>query len=70
MARGFQLAPGTNAQVREAQNPGLTKSELLPLGASRSAAVRTVVAARDDCPLGLMVTLAHDYHVDVRMRDR
>lgn len=66
MARGFQLAPGTHAEVREAQNPELTKSELLPLGASRSAAVRTIVAAREDCPLGLMVTLAHDYHVDVR----
>lgn len=66
MARGFHLAPGTDAQLREAQNPNLTKSELLPLGSSRSAAVRTVVASRQDCPLGLMVALAHDYHVDVR----
>jgi hypothetical protein len=66
MARGFQLTPGANAEMREAQNPELTKSELLPLGASRSTAVRIIVAARQDCPLGLMVTLAHDYHVDVR----
>lgn len=66
MARGFHLAPGTEAQMREAQNPNLTKSELLPLGSSRSTAVRAIVAGRQDCPLGLMVALAHDFHVDVR----
>ncbi|MCB2412952.1 hypothetical protein LGT39_08845 [Demequina sp. TTPB684] len=47
-------------------NPALTKAELLPLGSSRSVAVRAVVASRLDCPLGLMVSLAHDYHPDVR----
>lgn len=66
MARGFHHAPGTDVQMHQAQDPGLTKSELLPLGSSRSAAVREVVASRQDCPLGLMVSLAHDYHVDVR----
>ncbi len=66
MARGFHPAPGANAEVHEAQNPDLSKAELLPLGSSRSVAVRAIVAARLDCPLGLMVTLAHDYHPDVR----
>jgi hypothetical protein len=66
MARGFHPAPGANAEVHEAQNPALSKAELLPLGGSRSVAVRAIVAARLDCPLGLMVTLAHDHHPDVR----
>ncbi len=66
MARGFHHAPGADAEALEAQNPALTKAALLPLGSSRSVAVRAIVASRLDCPLGLMVTLAHDYHVDVR----
>ncbi|WP_291378184.1 hypothetical protein [Demequina sp.] len=66
MARGFHPAPGASAEVREAMNPDLSKAELLPLGGSRTVAVRAIVAARLDCPLGLMVTLAHDYHPDVR----
>ena len=66
MARGFHPGAGTNTEVREAENPALTKAELIPLGSSRSVAVRVIVAARQDCPLGLMVSLAHDYHVDVR----
>jgi len=66
MARGFNYAPGASAEVQEAARPGLDKTHIAALGASRNALVRAAVAARPDCPLGLMVSLAHDYHADVR----
>lgn len=66
MARGFNYAPGASPEVLEAQQPGLHRTHIMALGASRNVLVRTNVAARADCPLGLMVTLAHDYHADVR----
>ncbi len=67
MARGFSRAPGASPAVIAASDPALTKNELLELGGSRNHAVRAAVAARPDCPLGLMVTLAHDVSVDVRV---
>lgn len=67
MARGFSRAPGASPAVRAASDPALTKNELLELGGSRNYAVRAAVAARPDCPLGLMVTLAHDVSADVRV---
>lgn len=66
MARGFNYAPGASAELVEAQQPGLHKTHLAALGASRNTLVRAAVAGRDDCPLGLMVTLAHDYSAEVR----
>lgn len=66
MARGFNYAPGASAEVQAALEPELTKEQLVEFGASRNALVRAAVAARSDCPLGLMVTLAHDYSAEVR----
>ena len=66
MARGFNYAPGASAEVQAAIEPGLTKDQLVEFGASRNALVRAAIAARADCPLGLMVTLAHDYSAEVR----
>lgn len=67
MARGFSSAPGASPDIVRAQAPELTKAELLEFGASRNRLVRGVVASRADCPLGLMVTLAHDFDTEVRM---
>ena len=44
----------------------LDKQRIGELGSSRNALVRAAIAARTDCPLGLMVTLAHDYSAEVR----
>ncbi len=66
MARGFSYAPGASVEVDEASTPGLTKERIQELGGSRNALVREAVAAREDCPFGLMVTLAHDHVVPVR----
>ena len=67
MARGFNYAAGASAEVDEARQPGLHKTHLMALGSSKNNLVRTVIAGREDCPLGLMVTLAHDYSAEVRM---
>ena len=67
MARGFSSAPGASPDIVRAQAPELTKAELLEFGASKNRLVRGVVASRPDCPLGLMVTLAHDFDTDVRI---
>lgn len=66
MARGFNYAPGASAEVEEAARPGLDKARINELAGSRNALVRAAIAARTDCPLGLMVTLAHDYSAEVR----
>ncbi|MDN4475057.1 hypothetical protein QQX09_04195 [Demequina sp. SYSU T00192] len=66
MARGFSYAPGASTEVEEAAAPGLTKERMQELGGSRNALVREAIAARTDCPFGLMVTLAHDHVVPVR----
>lgn len=66
MARGFSSAPGASAEWVEASASELEKSRMLVLGTSRNGLVRAAIAERKDCPFGLMVTLAHDYSVDVR----
>jgi hypothetical protein len=66
MARGFNYAPGASAEVQEASMSTLDKQRIGELGSSRNALVRAAIAARTDCPLGLMVTLAHDYSAEVR----
>src|SRR6478735_8773523 len=66
MARGFNYAPGASVEVQAATDPGLTKDQVTAFGSSRNALVRASIAARADCPLGLMVTLAHDFSADVR----
>lgn len=67
MARGFNYAPGSRPEVLAALDPSLTKPQILELGSSRNMAVRAAIATREDCPLGLMVTLAHDYATEVRV---
>lgn len=66
MARGFTYAPINDPAVEEASSPGLPKERILELAESRNALVRAAVAGREDCPFGLMATLAHDFHADVR----
>lgn len=66
MARGFSSAPGASAELVEVSASELEKSRMLVLGTSKNGLVRTAIAERSDCPFGLMVTLAHDYSVDVR----
>ncbi|PKQ26669.1 MAG: hypothetical protein CVT64_02885 [Actinobacteria bacterium HGW-Actinobacteria-4] len=66
MARGFSYAAGASDEVEAARQPELDKATLQAMGQSKNAYVREIIAGRSDCPLGLMVTLAHDYVPDVR----
>ena len=66
MARGFSSAPGASAECVEASASPIEKSRMLVLGTSKNGLVRAAIAERADCPFGLMVTLAHDYSVEVR----
>ena len=66
MARGFNYAPGSSPEVDEALQPGLHRAHVQALAQSKNWLVREVIAGRDDCPLGVMVGLAHDSHTEVR----
>lgn len=66
MARGYRQAPGSSPEINEAQLPNLDNATLAAHGRSKNAVVRAIIAARTDCPFGLMVTLAHDPAVEVR----
>ncbi|WP_062383888.1 hypothetical protein [Demequina iriomotensis] len=66
MARGFNYAPGASDEVEEAAAAELSKERMMALGASRNPVVREAIAARPECPFGLMVTLAHDSAAPVR----
>ncbi|MDN4478128.1 hypothetical protein QQX10_09595 [Demequina sp. SYSU T00039] len=66
MARGFNYAPINDPLVDEAASPGLAKDRILALADSRNALVRSTIAAREDCPFGLMASMAHDFSSDVR----
>ncbi len=66
MARGFNYAPGASAEVAEAGQPELDKDRLRLLADSRNALVREAIAARADCPFGLMAQLVHDHDARVR----
>ncbi|WP_159449597.1 hypothetical protein [Demequina sp. NBRC 110057] len=66
MARGFNYAPGASAEVEEAGQPGLHRTQVAVLAGSKNVLVRAAVAARPDLPLGLLVTLAHDRATEVR----
>ncbi|MDE0572455.1 hypothetical protein ON058_03405 [Demequina sp. B12] len=66
MARGFNYAPGSSAEVERARQPVVHKTELAVLAASKNSVVKEALARRDDLPLGVMVTLAHDRHTEVR----
>lgn len=66
MARGFNYAPGASPEVDEAMQPGLHRAHLQALSQSKNWLVREVIGAREDCPLGVMVGLAHDSHQEVR----
>jgi hypothetical protein len=67
MARGFNYAPGASPEADEAMQPGLHRAHLQALSQSKNWLVREVIGAREDCPLGVMVGLAHDSHQEVRM---
>lgn len=66
MARGFNYAPINDPLVEEASAPGLAKERIVELADSRNALVRGAIAGREDCPFGLMASLAHDFTADVR----
>ena len=66
MARGFNYAPGASEEVSQAQQPGLHRTQVTVLASSKNALVREAIAARDDLPLGIMVTMAHDRATEVR----
>ena len=66
MARGFSSAPGSSADLVEASTGNLDRARMLVLGTSKNGLVRAAIAERQDCPFGLMVTLAHDHSPDVR----
>lgn len=66
MARGFSYAPGASPEAEEARQPGLHRAHIQALAQSKNWAVREIIGGRDDCPLGVMVSLAHDSHTEVR----
>lgn len=66
MARGFNYAPGASPEVQEAMQQGLHRAHIQALGQSKNWMVREAIARRPDCPLGVMVGLAHDSHAEVR----
>ncbi|MFV0287519.1 MAG: hypothetical protein ACK5IM_14210 [Demequina sp.] len=66
MARGFNYAPGASAEVEQAAQPDLHRTQVAVLATSKNVLVREAIAARHDLPLGLMVTLAHDRSTEVR----
>lgn len=47
-------------ELDRALDPDVTGTELLPLAVHRSPAVRTAVAARQDCPVGALLSLGYD----------
>ena len=66
MARGFNYAPINDPLVDEAGGAELAGARMRELAESRNTMVRAAIAAREDCPFGLMASLAHDFHADVR----
>jgi hypothetical protein len=60
------LVAHAKAAVDEARDPGTPRERLQELGASGNAAIRRAVAAREDCPLGLMIQLSADGAHEVR----
>lgn len=67
MARGFSYAPGASPEVQEALQPDLHRAHIQQLSQSKNWMVRQAIASRTDCPLGVMVVLAHDGHTEVRV---
>lgn len=66
MARGFNYAPGADPEVEQARLPTLHRAHIQALSQSKNWLVRQAVACRTDCPLGVMVVLAHDSQAQVR----
>ncbi|MEX0913808.1 MAG: hypothetical protein WDZ57_02530, partial [Demequina sp.] len=67
MARGFMYAPGSSPEVDEARADHLSKDQVVAFGQSKNSLVREIIAARSDCPLGIIVALTHDRETDVRV---
>ncbi len=70
---GFSLPIGddrpkpVSPDIHEAGSDGVERDRLAALALHRKPEVRAIVAARGDCPLGLLITLAHDAKADVRV---
>ncbi len=60
------LAAHAKAALDEAKSPGTSRERLHELGASGNAPIRRAIAAREDCPLGLMIQLSADGAHEVR----
>jgi hypothetical protein len=54
-------------EVREALHDNVSRARMATLAVHKNPDVRAAVAARADCPLGLMISLAHDAKADVRL---
>ncbi|WP_430867696.1 hypothetical protein [Demequina aurantiaca] len=67
MARGFSYAPGSSPDVVAAQAEEVSRADILEFGSSNNKLVREAIAARADCPLGVLVGLAHDHVGAVRV---
>jgi len=66
MARGFSYAPGASDEVAAASALDLTREAVSQYAQSKNYLVREAISYRADCPLGMLVALAHDSHVEVR----
>lgn len=55
----------SSEDLTRALDPTLTGSDLLSLAAHRDHAVRAAIAGRTDCPMGALISLGHDQHMDV-----
>lgn len=66
MARGFNYAPGASPELAVVRETEITRASIAVHGISKNPLVREVIAARPDCPFGLLVTLAHDVSASVR----
>lgn len=65
MALGISNTRDASEDVMRALDPQVTGAQLLPLAVHKDPAVRAAVASRADCPMGALISLGHDHHVEV-----
>jgi hypothetical protein len=65
--RGATMVDSAQGTLDVAHDPHMSREVLLAMGQSKDPYVRAVIAARADCPLGLLVALADDHVVEVRL---
>ncbi len=65
--QGASIVEAEHAALEAARSPNLSREDIQTMGQSRDPFVRAVIASRADCPLGLLVALADDHSLDVRL---